>query len=260
MKRFLLSLILGLVVTISALQAQQVNVNINIGSQPAWGPIGYDYVDYYYMPDINCYYSVNQGLFFYFNAGHWVGVPYLPPYYRNYDFNTMYKVVLVGHDPWRHNKRHCQVYAQYRGRPSQPIIRYSNDKRYYNSRRNDAWWYDRRDNQRYDRRDNNRYNNGRSSSASHSQAYSNGRSSNNEYRPQNQRRDIQNSGRLSSSDNRSNRQINNDRKNERRSTSSNMSNRSSGSYYVQTSSKESTNRSNKSSDSGSRTSNRTNRR
>jgi hypothetical protein len=31
----------------------QVSLNINIGSQPEWGPVGYDHADYYYMPDID---------------------------------------------------------------------------------------------------------------------------------------------------------------------------------------------------------------
>lgn len=36
----------------------QVSLNINIGSQPVWGPTGYDHVDYYYFPDIDAYYYV----------------------------------------------------------------------------------------------------------------------------------------------------------------------------------------------------------
>lgn len=68
MKKLILTFALILTCSAYTMQAQRVSVNINIGSQPAWGPVGYDYVDYYYMPDIDCYYSVNQGLFFYMNA------------------------------------------------------------------------------------------------------------------------------------------------------------------------------------------------
>ncbi|MCC8155542.1 MAG: hypothetical protein LIP01_16020 [Tannerellaceae bacterium] len=50
--------LLALMLTTMALvpiQAQHVNVNININldKQPAWGPVGYQYVDFYYFPDIN---------------------------------------------------------------------------------------------------------------------------------------------------------------------------------------------------------------
>ncbi len=36
----------------------RIGVNFNIGSQPAWGPAGYDYVHYYYLPDLDAYYDV----------------------------------------------------------------------------------------------------------------------------------------------------------------------------------------------------------
>ena len=50
------SLLLGFALVQPA--TAQVSVNINIGSQPVWGPVGYDYVEYYYLPDIDMYYHV----------------------------------------------------------------------------------------------------------------------------------------------------------------------------------------------------------
>lgn len=141
MKKIILTLALGLIVSLTAVQAQNLNVSINIGSQPAWGPVGYDYVDYYYMPDINCYYGVNTGMYVFLNGGRWVTAPYLPDYYRRYDFYNLYKVVLVGPDPWLYNNRHRHDYARFVGRPPQPMIRYSNDRRYAHSRRNEHLWY-----------------------------------------------------------------------------------------------------------------------
>ena len=37
-----------LLVSTNTMQAQ-VSVNVNIGSPPAWGPVGYSSVDYYYL-------------------------------------------------------------------------------------------------------------------------------------------------------------------------------------------------------------------
>ena len=57
-------MIIGLAIVITSGMAVpasaqvRVNLNINIGSQPAWGPAGYDYVEYYYLPDIDVYYYV----------------------------------------------------------------------------------------------------------------------------------------------------------------------------------------------------------
>lgn len=124
-------------------QAQHVNVNINIGTQPAWGPVGYDYVDYYYIPDINVYYIVNSHNYVYRDGNRWITARYLPYRYRNYDLYGMYKVVLVGgpRDPWRHNSRHYNDYGRYRNHRGQVVIRDSRDVRYRDSRRNTSVWY-----------------------------------------------------------------------------------------------------------------------
>lgn len=55
MKKVLLLLLisLGYLSQESAHAQIRINANINIGNQPLWGPVGYDYVDYYYMPDID---------------------------------------------------------------------------------------------------------------------------------------------------------------------------------------------------------------
>ncbi|WP_353122522.1 hypothetical protein [Dysgonomonas capnocytophagoides] len=229
MKKLILTFALILTCSAYTMQAQRVSVNINIGSQPAWGPVGYDYVDYYYMPDIDCYYSVNQGLFFYLNAGRWVGVRYLPYAYRNYDFYTMYKVVLVGHDPWMYNNRHRREYARYRGYRTQPVIRYSRDVRYRNSRNNDVIWYDRRSNDRHDNRHDNRYDRGRSD---------NGRYSSGRY--DNKRDDSRyTNGRTNRVDNNrnENKRSSGTRESSKSDSRSSRSGQSSGSYYTQTSSR-----------------------
>jgi hypothetical protein len=93
----------------------RLNVNINLGSQPAWGPSGYDYVDYYYLPDMDVYYYVPQRQFIYYDRGRWVHVTTLPPRYRSYDLYNSYKVVINEPRPYlRHNVYHSR-YAKYKG-------------------------------------------------------------------------------------------------------------------------------------------------
>ena len=65
-----LTIVAGSIICTPALA--QVRVNINIGSQPVWGPVGYDHVDYYYLPDIETYYYVPARQFVYFNNGRWI--------------------------------------------------------------------------------------------------------------------------------------------------------------------------------------------
>ncbi|WP_428327581.1 hypothetical protein [Mucilaginibacter sp.] len=108
------------------------SLGVNIGSQPDWGPVGYDRANYYYMPDIDAYYDVPAHQYVYSENNVWVHRAYLPVRYRNYDMYHGYKVVVNDRNPWeRHNVYHTR-YASYRGRRDQAIIRDSRDARYQN--------------------------------------------------------------------------------------------------------------------------------
>ena len=108
------------------------SVGVNIGSQPDWGPVGYDHAAYYYIPDIDGYYDVNAHQYIYFENNVWVHRPYLPVRYRNYDLYHGYKVVINDRDPWLRNSAYRVRYAGFRGRRDQAIIRNSRDARYRN--------------------------------------------------------------------------------------------------------------------------------
>jgi len=136
----------------------QVSINVNIGSQPLWGPVGYDYVDNYYLPDIECYYNVPRRQFIYIDGGRWIFSASLPSRYRGYDLYSGYKVVVNSRDPYRYFDRDRVTYARYRKMRGQQVIRYSNDSRYYviqghhgYGKKHHSRDYDRHD--RYDRND-----------------------------------------------------------------------------------------------------------
>lgn len=143
MKKILLALVLLLgTSSVVRTEAQNVSVNINIGSQPSWGPIGYDYVEFYYIPEMNVYYNVPMSSFYYYDRGGWISSRYLPYRYSNYDLYGMYKVVINDRYPWRYNTSHIRDYRRYRNYHNQPVIYRSNDRRYANrNTRNE--WYDR---------------------------------------------------------------------------------------------------------------------
>ncbi len=108
----------------------QLGVTINIGSQPVWGPAGYDYAEYYFFPDIDVYYHVPTREFIYFDRGRWLSAYSLPPYYNNYDLFRSYKVVINEARPFARNDYWHSRYYAYRGRP-QEIIYNSRDPKYY---------------------------------------------------------------------------------------------------------------------------------
>ena len=108
-------IIAGMILLVSnnTMQAQ-VSVNVNIGSPPAWGPVGYSSVDYYYLPDIEAYYDIRASQFIYFGRGKWIRSRNLPYHYRNYNLYSGYKVVLNdyhGSRPYNHFKSHKVKYV-----------------------------------------------------------------------------------------------------------------------------------------------------
>lgn len=111
-----------------AMPAQaQVHVSINIGDQPTWGPSGYDYVEYYYIPDMDAYYDVRSRVYIYNNGGRWVRTTYVPARYRNVDLYRVHKVVINERDPWLRHDRYRTEYRVYRGRHDQVAIRDRHD-------------------------------------------------------------------------------------------------------------------------------------
>lgn len=109
----------------------QVNVSVNIVSQPLWGPVGYDYVEYYYLPAAEVYYYVPRNQFFYINSGRWVYSTYLPSRY-NVDLYNTYKIVINEPRPYLRHKVYVTKYGKYKTyKGKQVIIRNSNDKKYY---------------------------------------------------------------------------------------------------------------------------------
>ncbi len=90
--------------------AQRINISI----QPSWGPSGYDYAEYYYIPELNIYYDVSAALFYYLSGSNWKGVKELPRKYKKYDLNTMYKVVMNNTpNPWLKNSEHKTKYKSF---------------------------------------------------------------------------------------------------------------------------------------------------
>lgn len=130
MKRILLAVVFGVASLSSINTKAQVSVNINIGSQPQWGPSGYDHVDYYYLPDIDAYYNVPNKQYIYMNNGNWVFNSSLPSRYRNYDLYNGYKVVINSPKPYLSHKIHVKEYGKYKGyKGKQVVIRDSRSAR-----------------------------------------------------------------------------------------------------------------------------------
>jgi len=108
-----------LVMLFAKLTTAQVTVNINVGTPPQWGPVGYTDVRYYYLPDVESYYDVQTAMFIYYYGGAWVHRGHLPGHYKNYDLYNGYKVVMSdyhGNSPYVHFNQHKIKYKKgYKG-------------------------------------------------------------------------------------------------------------------------------------------------
>lgn len=109
----------------------QINIQINIGSQPQWGPSGYDYARYYYMPEYDMYYDVQLGRYAYMDRHGWVLTPILPARFARVDLYRTHKVVINDHQPWLMHKKYHKKYRHYALHKKQINIR--EYKRYTNN-------------------------------------------------------------------------------------------------------------------------------
>jgi hypothetical protein len=109
----------------------RITLRANIGSQPVWGPTGYDRAEYYYLPDIDVFYNVSRRQYVYEQRGRWIFSYELPRQYRNFDLYSGYKVVVNENRPYRNANMYRTKYASYKNNHGQENIRSSHDSRYY---------------------------------------------------------------------------------------------------------------------------------
>ncbi len=141
MKKFILLAALGIAAANYQPANAQVRVSINLGSQPQWGPQGYNYVDYYYLPEVQSYYHVPTRNFIYLDRNKWVHRKSLPSKYLNYNLYQGRKIVINQPRPYLQH----QLYQPNYGRP---IVSYQKGKKYNESRYSKYKKYDNRKDKR----------------------------------------------------------------------------------------------------------------
>ena len=134
MKKIVLLIALATGIFLSDGANAQASVSFNVGVQPIWGPTGYDYVDYYYFPDIGIYYYVPKHQFVYMDGGAWITASDLPNKYASFDLYSAHKVVMNEPTPYLHHETNQGKYASLKGQHDQSPIRDSHESKYFENK------------------------------------------------------------------------------------------------------------------------------
>jgi hypothetical protein len=111
MKSFRLFLVVASISIFNFAQSQ-IDVNINLGKPPVWGPV-VTTEEYYFLPDINSYYDIRQSQFIYLNNGVWIRNKSLPKRFRSYNLNAGNVIIIDdyrGRSPYSKYKFHKTKY------------------------------------------------------------------------------------------------------------------------------------------------------
>jgi hypothetical protein len=108
-----------------------IHVNLNIGHpRPvivAQAPV---YDDYYYLPEVEAYYSVPQQVYYYMDGGRWTSARYLPGKYHNYDWRSARRYEVHAQRPYMNHDSYRSQYGGFNNRYNDNDNRYSNNERY----------------------------------------------------------------------------------------------------------------------------------
>ena len=82
---------------------------------PAWAPTYYSGVRYYYFPDLEVYYDLQNRDFIYLYNGRWLFSRELPPFYSDYDLFHSYVISLnvKVFQPWHHHHYYVSNYPRF---------------------------------------------------------------------------------------------------------------------------------------------------
>jgi hypothetical protein len=122
MKKFVLAIIIaagGLTTQVAAAQVG-VNVGLRIGPlvinvhKPIAPAVVYD--DFYYLPEVDAYYSVPERCYYYMDGGgSWVNAAYLPGRYHDYDWRTARRYEVRAQRPYANHEYYRNKYNGNRG-------------------------------------------------------------------------------------------------------------------------------------------------
>jgi len=160
----------GLFYTNSVKAQVSIHLGINIPARPVYVPaprpvvveeapvydddVSYD-DDYYYLPEVEAYYSVPRHCYYYNDGNAWITAAYLPGAYRNYNWRTAVRYEVRASRPYLHHDIYRSRWGGYAGDRSNWGRRFESRSGYaYHSRDYRGWNRENYDRGNWNRRDN----------------------------------------------------------------------------------------------------------
>lgn len=147
-----------------------IRINLHLGT-PVYAPQPVEVADqpvydddYYYLPEVEAYYSVGEQCYYYQDGDRWISAAYLPGMYRNFDWRTAKRVEIRANRPYMHHDVYRGRFGGYVNRDDYYARAYPNRDRYNNDRGHEQYgnrdWNQNqnRGNDRRDDRNQNGYN------------------------------------------------------------------------------------------------------
>ena len=116
----------------------QIRLNVNVNLQPSWGPASCNYAEYYYLPELGVYYSINDQLFIYPSENRWVRAVRLPRAYRHCNLYNTYKVVINAPAPYHRHSYYANRYNNWKGKHQETMrdVRQSDHRKHLGHNKN----------------------------------------------------------------------------------------------------------------------------
>jgi hypothetical protein len=114
------------------------HINLHFGTQPVYeAPARFYEEQYYYLPEVEAYYSVREQCYYYNKGYNWVSAAYLPGAYRDYDWEHARRFEINEARPYMHNDVYRSRYGGFEHRDWNNREQY--DNRMYADREHDQY-------------------------------------------------------------------------------------------------------------------------
>jgi hypothetical protein len=162
MKKFILmsALVMGGLGLKTADAQLGIRINLHLGNpQPVIvnQPV---YDDYYYLPEVEAYYSVGEQCYYYQDGDRWISAAYLPGRYHDFNWRSARRYEIRGNRPYMQHNVYRGKFGGYSNRNDYYAKAYPNRDRNYNDRGQygNRDWNQNRGNDRRDDRNQGGYN------------------------------------------------------------------------------------------------------